>query len=597
MQFDNIRVSRRLWGIILGLLAMMLAVAFFVQQISTQAMLQAFNETAKYEAAITKATRWQGLTEVVMERTLAGINVTDPEAEKVLAQRTRADSARISELQKQVQEAATQAVEKQAFDKVSHARSAALALLKQVPEIKAAGDSAATQVFTQQQFLPAAQVLLGAIQDFVKVQEAQRDAALKSAHDARQNATLMGAAAAVAVLAIGVLMALFLVRSITRPLDEAVATIDAIAAGDLTRDINTTRKDEFGHMLGSLGQMVVRLRTLVGEVRSGVDAVTLASTEIAMGNQDLSARTEQTASNLQQTAASMEQLTATVTQSADTARQANQLAANAAQAATRGGQVVGQVVASMQEITHSSRKIADIIGVIDGIAFQTNILALNAAVEAARAGEQGRGFAVVASEVRSLAGRSAEAAKEIKLLIGASVENVETGSQQVAEAGQSMNEIVASVQRVSDLIGEITASSTEQRDGIAQVNQAVTQLDQMTQQNAALVEESTAAATSLRDQAHHLTDVVAVFNVGTVASAAPRVQAPRPAPAAGRAAPVPPKKVAAPVKRPAVAAPAAAPQTDPHPPRATPAPRIAAAPAAPAAPRKAQGGEDDWESF
>ena len=592
MHFDNIRVSRRLWGIILGLLAMMLAVAFFVQQISSKAMLKAFNETAHYEAAITKATRWQGLTEVVMERTLAGINVTDPEAEKVLAQRTRADSARISELQKQVQEGATQALEKQAFDKVSQARSAALALLKKVPEIKAAGDSAATQAFTQQQFMPAAQVLVDSIQEFVKVQEAQRDAALKSAEESRQNAALMGLAAAVALLAVGVLMALFLVRSITRPLDEAVATIDAIAAGDLTRDIDATRKDEFGHMLRSLGQMVVRLRSLVGEVRTGVDAVTLASTEIAMGNQDLSARTEQTASNLQQTAASMEQLTSTVTQSADTARQANQLAANAAKAATRGGEVVGQVVASMQEITHSSRKIADIIGVIDGIAFQTNILALNAAVEAARAGEQGRGFAVVASEVRSLAGRSAEAAKEIKLLIGASVENVETGSQQVAEAGQSMNEIVASVQRVSDLIGEITASSTEQRDGIAQVNQAVTQLDQMTQQNAALVEESTAAATSLRDQAHHLTDVVAVFNVGAVASAAPRVQAPRPAPATARpvAPPAQQKTVAAPGARPAVAAPKPAPRT-------APAARIAAAPVAPPAPRKAPGGEDEWESF
>jgi len=590
MQFDNVRVSHKLWGTILGVMAMMLAVAFFMQYRSTQAMLKAFDETARYEAAITKATRWQGLTEVVIERTMAAINVLDPEAEKMLAQRTGANSAQISELQKQVQEAATQPVEKEAFDKVSQARSAALVLLKKVPEIKATGDSAATQAFTQQQFLPAAQNLMGTIQSFVKLQEAQRDAALKAAEETRQNVVLLGLGAVVLVLALGVLLALVLVRSITIPLDEAVAAIDAIAAGDLTGDIHTQRKDEFGHMLGSLGGMVARLRGMVSEVRSGVDAVTLASTEIATGNHDLSARTEQTASNLQQTASSMEELTATVTQSADTARQANQLAANAAKAATRGGEVVGQVVASMQEITNSSRKISDIIGVIDGIAFQTNILALNAAVEAARAGEQGRGFAVVASEVRSLAGRSAEAAKEIKQLIGTSVENVETGSQQVAEAGQSMEEIVASVQRVSDLIGEITASSTEQRDGISQVNQAVTQLDQMTQQNAALVEESTAAATSLRDQAHHLTDVVAVFNVGaTVLPAVRAAAAPRPTPAAPKPVAAAAQKMVAAAKPAAVAGPAAA--RKPAAPSA--APRIPVA----AAPRAAAGADDDWESF
>jgi methyl-accepting chemotaxis protein len=261
---------------------------------------------------------------------------------------------------------------------------------------------------------------------------------------------VQGLVASALLMVVVLSLAWKLVRSITVPLDQASAMIDAIAAGDLTQELRSERKDEFGHMLRALSRMAERLRGVVGEVRTGVEAVSLASSEIATGNQDLSARTEQTASNLEQTAASMEELTATVTQSADTARQANQLAANAAQAATRGGQVVGQVVASMEQITHSSRKISDIISVIDGIAFQTNILALNAAVEAARAGEQGRGFAVVASEVRSLAGRSAEAAKEIKQLINASVENVETGSQQVAEAGQSMDEIVASVQRVSD---------------------------------------------------------------------------------------------------------------------------------------------------
>ncbi|MEY2892748.1 MAG: hypothetical protein RJA98_2656 [Pseudomonadota bacterium] len=255
------------------------------------------------------------------------------------------------------------------------------------------------------------------------------------------------------------------------------------------------------------------VRSAMADVRDTAQSVTVASTEVATGSLDLSQRTEHTASNLQQAAASMEQLTATVKNSADAARQANQLAASAADVASRGGTVVSQVVSTMTEIQTSSRKIADIIGTIDGIAFQTNILALNAAVEAARAGEQGRGFAVVASEVRSLAGRSAEAAREIKSLIGASVERVDAGSRLVADAGATMTEIVGSVQRVSDIIGEITAATTEQSAGISLVNDAVNELDHMTQQNAALVEESSAAAESLKDQAHHINEVVAGFRL------------------------------------------------------------------------------------
>nr|WP_315209743.1 methyl-accepting chemotaxis protein [uncultured Albidiferax sp.] len=256
---------------------------------------------------------------------------------------------------------------------------------------------------------------------------------------------------------------------------------------------------------------LARMDGAVSTVRGATTGIESACSEIATGNQDLSARTEQTASNLQRTASSMEVLTSTVKQSSDAAHQANQLAASAAAVAARGGAVVGEVVATMEDINQSSKKIADIIGVIDGIAFQTNILALNAAVEAARAGEQGRGFAVVASEVRSLAGRSAEAAKEIKALIGASVEKVDSGSRLVHNAGSTMTEIVQSVKRVSDIIGEITAASSEQSDGISEVNQAITQLDQMTQQNAALVEQSAAAAASLRDQAQKLVDAVEVF--------------------------------------------------------------------------------------
>ncbi|WP_301257537.1 methyl-accepting chemotaxis protein [Eleftheria terrae] len=326
-------------------------------------------------------------------------------------------------------------------------------------------------------------------------------------------------AALVAAIAMACLQCWQITRAITRPLHRAVTLAEAVTRGDLTQTEEARGNDELAHLTGTLVRMTGQLRTLVGDVRSGVESVSTASAEIASGNHDLSARTEQAASNLQQTASSMEQLTHTVTQSADAARQANQLAGAAAQAARRGGEVVAQVVGNMQGIEEASRKIADIIGVIDGIAFQTNILALNAAVEAARAGEQGRGFAVVAGEVRNLAQRSSQASREIKSLIGASVERVESGTQLVQDAGASMNEIVTSVSRMADMMAEITAAAQEQRDGIGQVNVAVSGLDQMTQQNAALVEQSAAAASSMQDQARRLAEAVGVFRTEAGAAA------------------------------------------------------------------------------
>jgi methyl-accepting chemotaxis protein-1 (serine sensor receptor) len=357
-------------------------------------------------------------------------------------------------------------------------------------------------------------------------------------------------------LIIGATVGILLIRGIVRSLKEAVDLAEAVAAGDLTRKVKIDSQDEIGHLLSALQKMNDGLVKIVSEVRNGADTIATASGQIASGNLDLSSRTEEQASSLEETAASMEELTSTVKQNADNSRQANQLAATASEIAVRGGTVVSEVVHTMEDINTASRKIVDIITVIDGIAFQTNILALNAAVEAARAGEQGRGFAVVATEVRSLAQRSASAAKEIKELINNSVEKVDTGTVLVAQAGTTMNEVVDSVKRVTDIMGEITAASQEQSQGIEQVNQAVMQMDEVTQQNAALVEEAAAASQSLQDQAGKLSELVSVFKLDSHAvsnsitaskSSFSAVKADRPAlPAAGinkSSHPVPQRKL------------------------------------------------------
>ena len=319
----------------------------------------------------------------------------------------------------------------------------------------------------------------------------------------------------IAVLMVGLLIGAHgLIRSINDPLKQAIAIASRIAAGDLSQTIVVSRGDEFGQLTTSLESMNRSLSNMILTVRQSIENIATASSEIAHANQDLSSRTEQQASSLEETAASMEELNATVGKNAENADTANGLARSASTVATRGGQVVGRVVSTMKEINHSSRKIIDIIGVIDGIAFQTNILALNAAVEAARAGDQGRGFAVVAAEVRSLAGRSADAAKEIKQLISASVDRVEAGSLLVDEAGVTMVEVVDAIRKVTDIMGEISTASSEQSNGVAQVGAAVTHMDRNTQQNAALVEQMAAAATSLRMQAQELVESVAAFKLG-----------------------------------------------------------------------------------
>jgi methyl-accepting chemotaxis protein len=317
------------------------------------------------------------------------------------------------------------------------------------------------------------------------------------------------------VTLIGFVGAVLLSRKIVKPLTEAAIVAEQVAQGDLTAQLNVNGRDEIAALMRAMQSMQGNLASLVIKVREGSHGVALASSEIAQGNHDLSSRTEQQASALEQTSASMEELGSTVSQSADNARQANQLATNASAVAQQGGEVVAQVVHTMKEINDSSKRISEIISVIDGIAFQTNILALNAAVEAARAGEQGRGFAVVASEVRALAGRSAEAAKEIKTLIGASVDRVGQGSALVDKAGNTMDEVVSAIRRVSDIVGEISSASVEQNAGVAQVTEAVSHIDQATQQNAALVEQMAAAASGLKQQAQDLVALVAVFKVDT----------------------------------------------------------------------------------
>jgi methyl-accepting chemotaxis protein len=376
-----------------------------------------------------------------------------------------------------------------------------------------------------------------------------------------------------AAVAIGAWCAIFITRSITVPLSGALAVAQKVAAGELTSRVVVEGKDETSALQQALKDMNESLVQTVSDVRTGTDTITVASREIASGNADLSARTETQASSLEETASSMEELTSTVKQNADNARQANQLAVSASSVAEQGGKVVAQVVDTMGSIKDSSRKIVDIIGVIDGIAFQTNILALNAAVEAARAGEQGRGFAVVASEVRNLAQRSAGAAKEIKGLIGDSVDKVDAGSRLVDEAGQTMGLIVTSIRQVADIMGEITAATQEQSHGIEEVNQAIAQMDQMTQQNAALVEEAAAAAESMQDQAQKLADAVSIFKLDGESAAQAAMPAPAPVvKAVARPAP----GVAATTRRLAKSAQAGTPP---------PAKKLAAA------------GGDDWEEF
>ncbi|HNZ90293.1 MAG TPA: methyl-accepting chemotaxis protein [Acidovorax sp.] len=599
---NQLRIAQKLWLAVILFVVMLAVVVGFSGYRLEKMQTQADAVAQEMQVRVTSAIRWAGLTETNAARTQALIVSSDPAVEREFKDVIAATSAQISEVQKSMEGMALSEQDKALMSKIAQARKTMTDLRAQARQLKADGHAEQAVALVTQTYNPAVAAYLQTLRDFVQMQQQTARTSMEQMTASRM-ATLKIAAVAAAGLLLAIIGgAYLLIRSIQQPLAQANGLASRIAGGDLSMQGSVSRGDEFGDLLRSQYAMSDALGRVVHQVRQSTDSIAIASAEIATGNHDLSARTEQTSSNLQETAAAMEQFTSTIQQSASSAQQASSLAVSATGVARRGGEVVTQVVATMEEINHSSKKIADIIGVIDGIAFQTNILALNAAVEAARAGEQGRGFAVVASEVRSLAQRSAEAAKEIKLLISASVEKVDTGSRLVADAGATMADIVQSVQRVTDMIGEITAASTEQSAGIAQVNQAVGNLDQMTQQNAALVEESAAAAQSLREQAEQLAQTVSVFKVNAAAYGVPVPMA--------RAVPAPVSRVAAAAAkpRPIVAAskpvaprlagagskPQVAPPVAPVPQRAK-----AAAPAAPAArvAAVAKGGDDDWETF
>ena len=568
MSLTQYKIGTRLgigFAVVLGLLVAVLLVGLYsMSQLSARTHDIVADKNVKMAAANT-------MSDNVRNITLAITSVVVAPTEALV----QAELAKIGEARKKYGAAKETLQKKISTDKETALMAELDAALKsgaplnnKVIELRNAGQTEEAIAFLTQQAAPSLKIVLGALDSLVAYEAQQAAQAATDAETLSANArAYMIILGSVAVL-LGAFVAWIITRSITHPINAAVSVAETVASGDLSSHIVVNSSDETGRLLGALKAMNTSLLGVVAQVRHGTDAISTASSEIAAGNLDLSSRTEEQASSLEETASAMEELTSTVKQNADNARQANQLAKSASEVAVRGGSIVSQVVDTMGTINESSKKIVDIIGVIDGIAFQTNILALNAAVEAARAGEQGRGFAVVATEVRNLAHRSASAAKEIKELIAASVANVDTGSRLVNEAGQTMGDIVDSIVRVTDIMGEITSATHEQTIGIEQINMAIAQMDEVTQQNAALVEEAAAASQSMQEQAGELAHVVGFFKTGNHVASAAKPSPVRAAPAA-----------------PAIARPAA-----------RPAPVRKAVAAAPAR-RSNAAAESEWEEF
>ncbi|MGI4720616.1 MAG: methyl-accepting chemotaxis protein [Janthinobacterium lividum] len=509
MNMKNLKIGQRLalgFGVILAILVLVLGTGLYNMSTLNGLIEQVVDgNNVRLDSATDMRDAQRrisiGARDLLLTSDQAGMDAVDKTITAAWGDYDRATGV----LEPMLQMAETKAI----MARLAAARAKAEPLIAKALQMARANQLDEGQAFLVSDVIPAVNAWQDAIAEMIDAQNAS----------ARMLLVAVGVTALVLAAAIGFLIS----RSITRPMARAVEVARTVAAGDLTSAIEVSSTDETGQLLAALKDMNASLRKIVGEVRGGTDTIATASSEIAMGNLDLSARTEQQAGSLEETASSMEELTSTVKQNADNARQANGLAQTASSVARRGGAVIADVVTTMGAIKESADKIVDIIGVIDSIAFQTNILALNAAVEAARAGEQGRGFAVVASEVRTLAQRSASAAREIKALIDTSVANVGEGSRQVGQAGETMDEIVRSVARVTDIMGEISMASREQEMGIEQINQAIGEMDTVTQQNAALVEEAAAAAQSLQEQSARLAQVVSVFRLegGAPGRAAP----------------------------------------------------------------------------
>ena len=589
----NLKIGVRLGGgfaAVLLLLTSLTVVGIVQMQSASKETDALVNVKVRNERLIGE---WTKVIEVNAARTAAAWKVSDPEHQKQFEKEMAVSSARATEIQNDIGKSQLSAEEQALYQDVLSTRKAYTEVRKNVFKAKNAGDLELGKRLYEGDMAAKRDIYLAALKKLEVLEAKLLDQSAAQIRSRYESGRLLLISLGVAAILLGIACAYWITRSITRPITRAVEVAEAVSAGDLTSHIVVESRDETGQLMHALKNMNDKLVSIVGQVRAGTESISTASSEIAAGNLDLSSRTEEQASSLEETASSMEELTSTVKLNADNARSANQLAIDASQIASKGGVVVSEVVSTMGSINDSSRKIVDIISVIDAIAFQTNILALNAAVEAARAGEQGRGFAVVASEVRNLAQRSSAAAKEIKGLIDDSVQKVEAGSQLVDKAGRTMDEIVQSISHVTQIMNQITDASDEQRTGIEQVNRAIGQMDQVTQQNAALVEEAAAAAESMQEQAAKLAEVVGVFKLDATqhyvaASAGPSVTAS--APAAMRPATRPvtrptiqPARHRAPV--PAMAAPA--------PGKAAQADAVRArAPKAPVA-----SGADEWEEF
>ncbi len=511
--FQNLKLATRMTLAFGAVLALLIAITTLsiVNFSSAGTMLDQLmgNDLAKARAT----SDLESATRANAARTLEMLITDSPERLRVVRERIAANRTIAGEQLQTLDRLITRPQMRQLLDELTQERDRYVASFQRVDKEVSDGHVVQARERTVHEMMPLLEKLVARIKAIDKMAQDLSDQAATDVRTSMRRAIYWVSGIGTGALVLGLVLAWAMARSVTRPVAQAVALAQAVARGDLSATVSSRAKDELGTLMRALADMNQRLSGVVGAVRSNAENVATASSQIAQGNQDLSQRTEEQAAALEQTAASMEQLGSTVQHNADSARQADRLARETTALVQRGGDAVERVVRTMADINGSSRRIADIIGTIDGIAFQTNILALNAAVEAARAGEQGRGFAVVAGEVRTLAQRSAEAAREIKSLITASVEQVDQGSNLVNEAGGTMREVVGAIQRVGEIVAEISHASGEQSNGVVQIGQAVSQMDQVTQQNAALVEQSAAAADSLRAQAAQLVNAVAVFKL------------------------------------------------------------------------------------